>query len=276
MRTLVALLFLVSTFVSTELYALMSYSNSGVFSSTKAIDEMVKTDADFMYRFDVESVLRTFIGEMSIAGRMWGHYSASVEIQSSLRSSYGYHSVEASLTRGFTDNKIYGLLSVGYRFAYFDQKEQWLVFSTGTGFIPKPWGIESSIAYYQTMTNGRCSRIRAEIFGLYRLGEGSTYFDFGLQTSIYLIPSGELGIPDATGYTKGDPLVEEFFQIEGGLLFRYTVRNKIVLSVLATNIVFINQTNYQNYDAKTNTYSNGYGTQLDYAPKVFLGLAVKL
>ncbi|MEI6080388.1 MAG: hypothetical protein WCQ53_07125, partial [bacterium] len=71
-------------------------------------------------------------------------------------------------------------------------------------------------------------------------------------------------------------LVEEFFQIEGGLLFRYTVRNKIVLSVLATNIVFINQTNYQNYDAKTNTYSNGYGTQLDYAPKVFLGLAVKL
>ena len=276
MRSLLLLLLLVLSSFSTDLYALMDYSNSGVFSSTKAINEMVKTDSSFMYRFDTESEIKSMVGEMSLAGRVWGHYSISAQIQSSLRKTFGYHSFEGSITRGFTDNKIYGLLSVGYRLGFFDRKEQWLVISTGTGFIPKPWGIESSLAYYQALTNGRTSRLRAEIFGLYRFGQGSTYFDFGLQTSIYLIPSGELGIPDATGYTRSDPLIEEFLQIEGGLIFRYTMRNKVVFSILVTNVVFINQTNYQTYDSKTNTYANGYGTELDYAPKVFLGLAVKL
>jgi hypothetical protein len=275
MRLLFAVLILLFT-TTTNLHALMDYSNSGVFSSTKAINEMVKTDDGFLYRFDVQSILKTFIGEMSFAKRIWGHYSLSAEIQSSLRKSYDYHSLEISLTRGFTDNKIYGLLSVGYRLGYFDRREQWLVISTGTGFIPKPWGIETSVALYQAMTNGKCSRFRAEILGLYRFGgEDTTYFDFGLQTSIYLIPSGELGIPDSTGYTRGDPLIEEFFQIEGGLIFRYVMREKIVLSIIATNVIFFNQTNYQNYDAASNTYSNGYGTEMDYAPKVFLGIAVK-
>jgi hypothetical protein len=275
MRSLFAALFLLSATISTNLYALMDYSNSGVFSSTKAINEMIKTDDSFLYRLDMQSILRTVVGEMSVAKRIWGHYSLSAEIQSSLRKSYGYHSLEISATRGFTDDKIYGFLSVGYRFGYFDRREQWLVLSTGTGFIPKPWGIESSIAFYQAFTNGRCSRLRAEIFGLYRMGKGKTYFDFGLQTSIYLIPSGEFGVPDATGYTRGDPLIEEFFQVEGGLIFRYVMREKLVLSIIVTNVVFFNQTNYQNYDAVSSTYSNGYGAEVSYAPKAFLGLAVK-
>ena len=276
MRALLLPLLSVLTLFSTNLYALMDYSNSGVFSSTKAINEMVKTDNSFMYRFDTESEIKSMVGEMSVAGKMWGHYYISAEIQSSLRKTFGYHSFEGSITRGFTDNKIYGLLSVGYRLGFFDRKEQWLVISTGTGFIPKPWGIESSFVYYQAFTNGRTSRLRTEIFALYRFGQGSTYLDFGLQTSIYIIPSGELGIPDATGYTQSDPLIEEFFQIEGGLILRYTMRNKVVFSFLVTNVVFINQTDYQTYDVKTNTYANGYGTQLDYAPKVLLSLAVKL
>ena len=276
MRFLLLVFFLFTTLLNADLHALMDYSNSGVFSSTKAINEMVKSDSDFLYRIDMESALKAIVGEMSFVKRAWGHYSVSLEIQSSLRKTYGYHSFETSISRGFTDNKIYGLLSVGYRFGYFDRKEQWLVISTGTGFIPKPWGIESSVAYYQAFTNGRTSRLRAEIFGLYRFGGPSSYLDFGLQTSIYLIPSGELGIPDSTGYTKTDPLVEEFFQIEGGLLFRYTLAERIVFTALLTNVVFINQTNYRTYDAKSNTYSNGYGTELDYSPKAFLGLAVKL
>ncbi len=272
---IIALLFLFF-FSQQDLFALMQSSRSGVFQSTKAINDLVKTDNSFMYRFSAQSILRAFVGEMSMAKRIWGHYSLSAEIQSSLNKNYSYHSFEGSLTRGFTDNKIYGLLSVGYRLGYFDKKEQWLVFSTGTGFIPKPWGIESSVSFYYAMTEGRCSRLRAEIFGLYRFGGEKTYFDFGLQTSFYIIPSGEFGIPDSTGYTRADPLIEEFTQFEGGLVLRYTMRKRVVFGILVTNIIFINQTNYKNYDAATNTYSDGYGTQLDYAPKALLGLTVKI
>ncbi|MEI6092410.1 MAG: hypothetical protein WCQ47_01860 [bacterium] len=276
MRSLLLALILFFTLINADLYALMDYSDSGVFSSTKAINEMVKSDASFLYRIDMESALKAIVGEMSFAKKVWEHYSVSLEVQSSLRKTYGYHSFETSVSRGFTDNKIYGLLSLGYRFGYFDRKEQWLVISTGTGFIPKPWGIESSLAYYQALTNGRTSRLRTEIFALYRFGGTNSYLDFGLQTSIYLVPSGELGFPDSTGYTQSDPLIEEFLQIEGGLIFRYTLAEKLVFTALFTNVVFINQTNYQTYDVKTDTYSKGYGTELDYAPKVFLGLAVKL
>jgi hypothetical protein len=263
-------------FCQQDLCALMQSSRSGVFQSTKAINDLVKTHNSFMYRFGAQSILRAFVGEMSMAKRIWGHYSLSAEIQSSLNKNYSYHSFEGSITRGFTDNKIYGLLSIGYRFGYFDKREHWLVFSSGTGFIPKPWGIESSVSFYYAMTEGRSSRLRAEIFGLYRFGGEKTYFDFGLQTSFYIIPSGELGIPDSTGYTRDNPLIEEFTQFEGGLVLRYTMRNRVVLGILVTNVIFINQTNYKNYDASTNTYSDGYGTQLDYAPKALLGLTVKI
>ncbi|MCX6113278.1 MAG: hypothetical protein NTY22_08390, partial [Proteobacteria bacterium] len=88
MRSLFLALFFFLTFISTDLYALMDYSNSGVFSSTKAINEMVKTDNNFMYRFDTESVLKSIVGEMSLAGRIWGHYSISAEVQSSLRKTF--------------------------------------------------------------------------------------------------------------------------------------------------------------------------------------------
>ncbi len=257
-------------------YGMMSYFHSPVFTSSKAVNELVKYDSSFLYRLDVVSALRSFEGEMSFVKRIYGHYSFSGEITSSFNKVNIYNGFEGALSRGFTDVNIYGLLSVGYRFAHYGEKEQWLVFSTGTGYIPSPYGIESSVALYYALTEGRSSRIRGEVIGLYRAGDTSRFFDFGLQTSIYLIPSGELGIPNPRGYTKDDPMIEEFMQIEGGILGRFCFSSRFILRLLVTNVVFINQTNYEVTNPADDSKSTKYGTQLSYAPKVTIGLIFKI
>lgn len=261
--------------ISMPAYGMMDYYHSPVFTSAKSVNELVKYGDNFLYRLDAVSALRSFEGEMSFVQRVYGHYSLSGEIMSSFNKVNIYNGFEGALSRGFTDGKIYGLLSAGYRIAHYGTKEQWLVFSTGTGFIPAPYGIESSVALYYALTNGRSSRLRAEVIGLYRAGEPNKFFDFGLQTSIYIIPSGELGVPDPSGYTKNNPLIEEFMQFEGGILARFAFNSKFILRFLVTNVVFINQTSYQviNPDGSKSTK---YGTQLSYAPKATVGMIFKL
>ena len=257
-------------------YGMMDYYHSPVFTSSKSANELVKYGESFLYRLDTVSALRSFEGEMSFAQRIYGHYSVSGEIISSFNKVNIYNGFEGNFSRGFTDGKIYGLLSAGYRIAHYGKKEQWLVFSTGTGFIPAPYGIESSVAMYYSLTEGRSSRLRAEVIGLYRAGDPNRFFDFGLQTSIYIIPSGELGAtPSGEGYTSDDPLVAEFMQFEGGILARFAFNSKFILRFLVTNVIFINHTSYQvsNTDG---SYSNKQGTQLTYAPKAIVGMIFKL
>jgi len=256
---------------------MMQSSHSGVFPSYKAVNELVRDNSSFLYRFDAESTLKSVVGEMSFVKRVYGHTSLSGEVKSSFHRSYFYNSFEGLLSRGFTDGKIYGLLSVGYRIGHYNDKEQWLIFSTGTGYIPAPYGIETSITYYNPLTQDRCARIRAEIYGLYRVHAKSQYFDFGLQTSMYIIPSGEYGSsPDATGYTQSDPLIEEFWQIEGGIIFRYSFSERFIFKLLVTNVLFINQKTYITTDPDTGATDQKYGTDLAYAPRVLLGLVFKL
>jgi hypothetical protein len=267
-----ALLFFI---ISMPAYGMMEYFHSPVFTSSKSVNELVKYDSTFLYRLDAVSALRSFEGEMSFVQRLSQHYSLSGEITSSFNKVNIYNGFEGNLSRGFTDGTIYGLLSVGYRIAHYGKKEQWLVFSTGTGFIPAPYGIESSVTMYYALTEGRCSRIRGEIIGLYRAGSPNRFFDFGLQASIYIIPSGELSIPSAVGYTQGEPLIEEFMQFEGGILARFAFNSNFILRLLVTNVVFINQTNFEVTDPVTGTQSTKYGSQLTYAPKAILGMIFK-
>jgi hypothetical protein len=262
--------------ISMPAYGMMDYYHSPVFTSSKSVNELVKYGESFLYRLDTVSALRSFEGEMSFAKRVYGHYSVSGEITSSFNKVNIYNGFEGAVSRGFTDGTIYGLLSIGYRIAHYGSKDQWLVFSTGTGFIPAPYGIESSVALYYSLTEGRSSRLRAEIIGLYRAGDPNKFFDFGLQTSIYIIPSGELGIPSAVGYTSSNPLIEEFLQIEGGILARFAFNSKFILRFLVTNVVFINQTNYEVTNPADGSKSTKYGTQLSYAPKATVGMIFKL
>lgn len=262
--------------LSAPAYGMMTYYHSPVFTSAKAVNELVKYDSTFLYRLDAVSASRSFEGEMSFVQRVYGHYSLSGEITSSFNKVNIYNGFEGAFSRGFTDGNIYGLLSVGYRIAHYGSKEQWLVFSTGTGYIPSPYGIESSVALYYALTNGRSSRIRGELIGLYRAGDTNRFFDFGLQTAIYLIPSGELGIPSASGYTKDDPLLEEFMQIEGGILARFCFSSRFILRLLVTNVVFINQSNYEAVNPADGTKSVTYGTQISYAPKAIVGMIFKI
>jgi len=255
---------------------MMDYFHSPVFTSSKAVNELVKYDSNFLYRLDAVSAVKSFEGEMSFVTRVYGHYSFSGEITSSFNKVNIYNGFEGTLSRGFTDGNIYGLLSVGYRLAHYGSKEQWLVFSTGTGYIPAPFGIESSVALYYALTEGRSSRIRGEIIGLYRAGDTDRFFDFGLQSSIYLIPSGELGVPDPSGYTKNDALLEEFMQVEGGVLARFCFSSRFILRLLVTNVVFVNQSTYEVTDAADGSKSTKHGTQLSYAPKATVGMIFKL
>lgn len=264
------LLFLLFSF-SRPLSAMMSSSHSGVFTSSKAVNELVKTHESFLYRFDTQSALRTFVGEMSIAKRVFGHYSLTAEIMSSFNKAYNYHDFELGLTRGFTDGDIYGLLSVSYRIGHYDKREQWLVISTGTGFIPNPYGVETSFAIYIPFTSDRYTRFRGELIGIYRSGSPERFFDFGLQASIYMIPSGEFGVPNASGYTRDNPLIEEFLQFEGGIMARFGFNKNIALRLLITNVIFINQTTYEDVDTSTKR-----GSSLSYAPKAMLGLIFKI
>jgi len=267
-----ALLFLI---ISTPAYGMMDYFHSPVFTSSKAVNELVKYDSTFLYRLDAVSAVRSFEGEMSFVQRVYGHYSLSGEITSSFNKVNIYNGFEGAFSRGFTDGNIYGLLSVGYRIAHYGDKEQWLVLSTGTGYIPSPYGIESSIALYYSLTQDRSSRLRGEVIGLYRAGDANRFFDFGLQTSIYIIPSGELGIPDASGYTKDNPLLEEFMQFEGGVLARFCFNSRFILRLLVTNVIFINQSSYEVNNAD-GSKSTKRGTQLSYAPKATVGMIFKL
>jgi len=256
-------------------YGMMDYYHSPVFTSAKSVNELVKFDSNFLYRLDAVSAMRSFEGEMSFVQRIYGHYSVSGEIISALNKVDNYHGFEGALTRGFTDGNIYGLLSAGYRIAYYGKREQWLVFSTGTGFIPSPYGIESSIAFYYALTSGRTSRIRGEVIGLYRAGSPNRFFDFGLQAAIYLIPSGEFGVVSANGYTKDNVLLEEFMQFEGGILARFCFSSNFILRVLVTNVIFINQSTYEETD-KSGSKSTVHSSQMSYAPKAVVGLIFKI
>ncbi len=262
--------------ISAPAYGMMEYYHSPVFTSAKSVNELVKYGESFLYRLDAVSALRSFEGEMSFVKRVYGHYSISGEITSSLNKVNIYNGFEGAFTRGFTDGTIYGLISAGYRIAHYGEKEQWLVFSTGTGYIPSPYGIESSVALYYSLTEGRSSRLRAEIIGLYRSGDPNRFFDFGLETAVYIIPSGELGIPSAVGYTESNPLVEEFLQFEGGILARFAFNSKFIFRLLVTNVVFINQTNYEVTNPADGSKSTKYGSQLSYAPKAIVGIIFKL
>ena len=255
---------------------MMSYYHSPVFTSSKAVNEMVKYGDSFLYRLDAVSALRSFEGEMSFVKRVYGHYSLSGEVTSSFNRVNIYNGFEGALSRGFTDGSIYGLLSVGYRIAHYGQKEQWLVFSTGTGFIPAPYGIESSFSLYYALTEGRSSRLRGEMIGLYRAGDTNRFFDFGLQTSVYVIPSGEIGAPNPAGYTRADPLIEEFLQFEGGILARFCFNSNFILRLVVTNVVFINQTAYEEVNPADGKKSAKYGSQLSYAPKATVGFIFKI
>jgi hypothetical protein len=270
-RSFLILAFLV--FLALPLNAMMKNSHSLVFSSTKAVNDFVREDDSFLYRFEAESSVRSFIGEMSFVKRVWGHYSLWAEIKSALdKGQKDYHGFELAATRGFTDGKIYGLLSVGYRMAHYSKREQWLVFSTGTGFIPAPYGLETSIAYYQPLTSERYARLRAEFYGLYRVPSGGRYLDLGLQTSFYIIPSGEFGKDaDPTGYTYDNRLIEEFMQIEGGIVVRYSFQENFILKLVVTNVLFINQYAYE----EDPTLEVKRGSRMSYAPKASAGIIFK-
>ena len=272
-RFFLALFIFLSAF--SNLHPMMKVAHSGVFSAAKAINDYTREDDSFLYRFEVESGLKTFIGEMSFVQRVWGHYSLWLEVKSSLNKGQDYHGFEAAASRGFTDGKIYGHLSVGYRMAHYDKREQWLTISTGTGFIPNPYGLETYIAYYQPLSSDRYARLRGELYGLYRIASGGRYLDLGLQTSFYIIPSGEYGDADATGYTVDNKLIEEFMQIEGGIVVRYSFQKNFIFKLMVTNVLFINQVVYQeknNAGTVTGVYK---GSQLSYAPKASVGIIFK-
>ena len=256
---------------------MMQVSHSGVFSASKAINDYIREDDYFLYRFEAESALKTFIGEMSVVQRVWGHYSLWLEVKSSLNKGRDYHGFEAAATRGFTDGKIYGHLSIGYRMGHFGKREQWLVINTGTGFIPAPFGLETYISYYQPLTSERYARLRAELYGLYRIPKGKRYLDLGLQTSFYVIPSGEYGAnADATGYTVNNKLIEEFMQIEGGVVIRYSFQKNFIFKLMVTNVLFINQDIYEEVDPVTGAVTGTHrGSALSYAPKASAGIIFK-
>ncbi len=255
---------------------MMQVSHSGVFSASKAINDYIREDDDFLYRFQVDSGLKTLIGEMSFVKRVWGHYSLWVEAKSSLNKGQDYNGFEAAATRGFSDGKIYGHLSVGYRLGHYGKKEQWLVFATGTGFIPAPFGLETYIVYYHPLTDDRYGRFRGEFYGLYRVPSGSRYLDLGLQTSFYLIPSGEFGKASAAGYTFQNKLVEEFMQIEGGIVVRYSFQNNFIFKLMVTNVLFVNQEVYEDVDSSTGVVAGEHrGSSLSYAPKASAGIIFK-
>ncbi len=255
----------------------MQNSHSGVFSASKAVNDFTRENDSFLYRLEIESALKTFIGEMSFVKSVWGHYSLWAEVKSALdKGQQDYHGFELAATRGFTDGNIYGLLSIGYRMDHYGKREQWLVFSTATGFIPSPWGIETAIAFYRTLTSDRYSRLRAEIYGMYRIPSGNRYLDLGLQTSFYVIPSGEFGRDAvATGFTPANKLIEEFMQIEGGVVIRYRFQNNFIFKLMVTNVLFINQLSYEETDPNTGLVEIKRTSGLSYAPKASAGIIFK-
>lgn len=260
-----------------SVYPMMQNSHSGVFSASKAVNDFTREGDSFLYRFEAESALKTFVGEMSFVKSIWGHYSLWAEVKSALdKGQQDYHGFELAASRGFTDGDIYGLLSVGYRMDHYGKREQWLVFSTGTGFIPKPYGIETAMVYYHSLTRDRYSRFRAELYGLYRTPSGGRYLDLGLQTSFYVIPSGEFGRDaDATGFTADNKLIEEFMQVEGGIVVRYSFQSNFIFKLVVTNVLFINQVSYEETNPGTGTIEVKRGSALSYAPKASAGIIFK-
>ncbi|MFH1223317.1 MAG: hypothetical protein V1647_03120, partial [Pseudomonadota bacterium] len=81
-------------------YPMMQSSHSGVFPSYKAINELVRDDSSFLYRFDIQSVLKAFVGNMSFVKRLSTHYALMGDITSSFHRSYFYNSFEGALSRG--------------------------------------------------------------------------------------------------------------------------------------------------------------------------------
>ena len=98
---------------------------------------------------------------------------------------------------------------------------------------------------------------------------GNSNWDFGFDTGIYMVPSGDGGEPATDGITEANAIIEEFLQFEAGLMVRYRVLQKIEFEMLLTNIFFINQKNY----------SDETGTKIkpifDYAPKLLFSASVK-
>jgi hypothetical protein len=263
-------------FFTGNLHAMMQTSRGGLFSSRKAVNEMIMSESDSLAKFSTASILKVLIYEVSLSKVIYGYYSFSASAVNSIMVGPDYHAGEFSLTRGFSDKQVFGLLGVGYRLGKFDYKEHWLCFFTSTGYLPSPdWGIETSIAYYWPLSQ-RSARLRMDVLGIYKVQmQFFDSFDFGLQTSFYVIPSGELGTPDVEGHPQSDALVEEFIQIEGGIIVRYHVRNFITFEALVTNILFINQTNYE-FISIDGGVSRIVGRAYSYAPKVMLSLSIRL
>jgi hypothetical protein len=269
------LIIIISIFPVLNAYSMMTTSNSSLFPARKSVGEMIESNSNILLRFSTISALRVLINDLAFSKVIYGNYSFSASALNSIMEGPDYHAGELSLTRGFSDNQVFGLLGVGYRMARFSYNEHWLYFMTSTGYIPDPWGIETSLIYYCPLSQ-RSARLRADILAIYNIQtEFFKSLEFGIQTSFYIIPSGELGSPDVSGIPEAHALIEEFFQIEGGFLVRYKVRNFINFEMLVTNILFINQKDYEAVSADggvSRIVTRGYA----YAPKVMLSLSVKL
>ncbi|MBN1114540.1 MAG: hypothetical protein JXA66_04305 [Oligoflexia bacterium] len=253
----------------------MVESRSSVYSADKAVNRLYEADSTFLFKFSAQSILKVFVGDLSFVQRVYGPYVLSSQVRSSLKEGYDYHSVEFNLSRGFTDSKIFGLLTLGYRFGRFDRNEQWMVFSTSTGFIPAPWGIKSAIAYYMPFTANRYGRLRADVTGLYRVSTGKSYFDLGIHTSFYIIPSGEFGVPELSAAGEENAVIEEFMQFEGGIVVCYALRETFLFELIVSNIFFVNQKNYEIPNETDDQMTREYKTVFSYAPKALLGFIFK-
>lgn len=250
---------------STNIYAVVLESNSGLFAASKSYSELFRDNNIFITRFLLQNSVKTSVGEFGFSSRMFKNYALTATFHSNLNKGSDIHALECFLSRGFTDTNTFGSLSLGYRLGKFYKKEQWIMISSSAGYIPKPWGVETEIIYYFSLTSERYGRIRFNVNPVYRI----LPFDLGFKTSIYAIPKGELGTPDVTGIDKSNAIIEEFIQLEGGVFFSYHLKSAFIFSMILSNVFFINQKNYSESNARKQ------GIKLDYAPKVFLSLSFK-